>query len=210
MYIQDVMEFLINVPYKMSKFDPNDKYFKRAKEEGYRARSVFKLEEIQDRFKLIKSGDNVLDLGAAPGSFLQYIAKIVGKRGSAVGVDLQKIESFKESNIETFVGDIFDDKVYSQIDIDKFDVITSDLAPKTSGVAFMDGGRSLDLNLKVLEICEKHLKKRGSVLMKILPGFNEGELVGPAKIMFKQVKKVRPKAIRKSSGESYIVCLRKI
>ena len=67
----------------MGKFDPNDKYFKRAKEEGYRARSVFKLEEIQEKFKLIKSGDNVLDLGAAPGSFLQYISKIVGERGSA-------------------------------------------------------------------------------------------------------------------------------
>ncbi len=194
----------------MGKFDPNDKYFKRAKEEGYRARSVFKLEEIQEKFKLIKSGDNVLDLGAAPGSFLQYISKIVGERGSAVGVDLQKIESLKFSNVKTYVGDVFDDKVYTKIGIDQFDVITSDLAPKTSGVAFLDGGRSLDLNLKVLEVCEKHLKKGGNALMKILPGFSESELVGPAKGMFKQVRKVRPKAIRKSSGESYIVCLKKI
>ena len=194
----------------MNKFNLQDKYFQRAKEEGYRARSVFKLEEIQERFKIIRLGDNVLDLGAAPGSFLQYIAKVVGEKGSAVGIDLQEIESFKESNIKTYVGDIFDDNSYSQINVDKFDVITSDLAPKTSGVAFMDGGRSLDLNLKVLEVCEKHLKKGGNAIMKILPGFNEGELVSPTKELFKQVKKFRPKAIRKSSGESYIVCLKKI
>lgn len=195
----------------MSKqFNIQDKYSIEAREQGYRARSVFKLEEIQEKFKLIKSGDNVLDLGAAPGSFLQYISKIVGEKGSAIGIDLQEVESFKESNIKTYVGDIFDDKVYEHMNIKQFDVITSDLAPKTSGVAFMDGGRSLDLSLKVLEVCEKHLKKGGNAVMKILPGFNEGELVGPAKKMFRQVRKVRPKAIRKSSGESYIVCLKKI
>ncbi len=194
----------------MNKFNVQDQYSKKAREQGYRARSIFKLEEIQDKFKLIKSGDNVLDLGAAPGSFLQYISKIVGENGGAIGIDLQKIESLRLSNVETYVGDIFDDKVYTQIDIDQFDVITSDLAPKTSGVAFMDGGRSFDLNLKVLEVCEKHLKKGGNAVMKILSGFSEGELVGPAKQMFKQVRKMRPKAIRKSSGESYIVCLKKI
>ena len=194
----------------MSRFDTQDKYSKKAREQGYRARSVFKLEEIQEKFKLIKSGDYVLDLGAAPGSFLQLISKIVGAVGGAVGIDLEKIQSLPELNIKTYVGDIFDDKVYNKIGINKFNVITSDLAPKTSGVAFLDGGRSLELNLKVLEVCEKHLKKGGNAVMKILPGFNEGELIGPAKEMFKQVKKVRPKAIRKSSGESYIVCLKKL
>lgn len=194
----------------MNKFNVQDKYSIEARKQGYRARSVFKLEEIQEKFKLIKSGDNVLDLGAAPGSFLQYISKIVGEKGGAIGIDLQEIESLRLSNVKIYVGDIFDDRVYKQIDIDLFDVITSDLAPKTSGVAFMDAGRSLDLNLKVLEVCEKHLKKGGNAVMKILPGFSEGELVGPAKGMFKQVRKVRPKAIRKSSGESYIVCLNKI
>ncbi|MBN2087730.1 RlmE family RNA methyltransferase [Candidatus Peregrinibacteria bacterium] len=192
----------------MSRFDTQDKYFQKAKQLGYRARSVFKLEEIQTKFNLIKHGDNVLDLGAAPGSFLQYISKIVGEKGSAVGIDLQKIESFPQPNIKTYVGDIFDDKVYKEIGIRRFEVITSDLAPKTSGVAFLDGGRSLDLSLKVLDVCDKYLKKGGNALIKILPGFNEGDLVGELKKKFKSVKKCRPKAIRKTSGESYLVCMR--
>ena len=112
-------------------------------------------------------------------------------------------------NVKTFVGDIFDDAVYKDIGIDKFDVITSDLAPKTSGIKFLDAGRSLDLSLKVLDVAKDRLKKGGSVVIKILPGFNEGELIGPAKMMFKQVRKIRPKAIRKSSGESYIIFLGK-
>jgi len=200
----------------MSKqFDPNDKYAQEAKKQGYRARSVFKLEDVQNKFRVLKPGNKVLDLGAAPGSFLQFISKVIGEKGLAIGVDLQKIEPFPESNnIFTYIGDIFQDSIYERIAKDfnpnQFDVITSDLAPKTTGVAFMDGGRSLDLNLKVLDVCSKYLKKGGNAVMKILPGFNEGELVGPAKKMFKQVKKTRPRAIRKSSGESYIVCLNKL
>ena len=197
------------------KFDPQDKYFQKAKDEGYRARSAFKLEEIQERYKIIKPGNRVLDLGAAPGSFLQCISKIIGEKGVAIGVDLQRIEPLKESNnIFTYVGDIFEDFVYEKIksdfNSDQFNVITSDLAPKTTGVPFIDGGASLDLNLQVLEVAKKYLKKGGSCVMKILPGFNEGELIGPAKKIFKQVKKYRPKAVRKSSNESYVVCLNKI
>ncbi|MBU0578067.1 RlmE family RNA methyltransferase [Patescibacteria group bacterium] len=199
----------------MSKqFDPQDKYFNRAKQEGYRARSAFKLEEIQERYKIIKPGDKVLDLGAAPGSFLQYIFKVVGEKGIAVGIDLQEIESFPDKNILTFKGDIYDEKLYKkivqQIGMEEFDVITSDLAPKTSGVKFVDGGRSLDLSLQVLEIAKNYLKKDGGCVMKILPGFNEGELLSVVNKMFKTVKKFRPKAVRKSSGESYVICLDKL
>lgn len=198
----------------MPKFDPQDKFFKKAKEEGYRARSAFKLGEIQDRFKIMKKGDNVLDLGSAPGSFLQYISKVIGEKGIVVGVDLQNIEPFKEDNIHSFIGDIFEDSVYKKIEeklqVSEFDVITSDLAPKTSGISFMDGGASLDLSLKVLDVAKTYLKKGGNCIIKILPGFNEGDLILVANKMFKQVKKLRPEAIRKSSGESYVVCLGKL
>jgi len=117
-------------------------------------------------------------------------------------------------NVRTYAGDIFDDelnkKIVQENNIGKFDVITSDLAPGTSGVKFLDAGRSLDLSLKVLDIAGKYLKNGGSAVIKILPGFNEGDLIGKAKILFKTVKKFRPEAVRKSSGEKYIICLGKL
>ncbi len=191
-------------------FTPQDRYFKKAKDEGYRARSVFKLESVQNRFHIIKPGDRVLDLGAAPGSFLQYISKITGEKGIAIGIDLQEIKAMGLKNVKTFKGDIFDDAIYGKIGIDEFDVITSDLAPSTSGIRFLDAGRSLDLSLKVLDVAKKFLKRGGSLLIKFLPGFNEGDLLKPAGAMFKTVKKIRPEAIRKTSGESYLVCLNKL
>lgn len=190
-------------------YQPKDKYFEKAKEKGYRARSVFKLEAIDDRFKLLKPGMKVLDLGAAPGSFLQYISEAIGPKGLTVGIDLQAIEGLGLDNVLTYRGDIFDDELYKKIvqenGVSQFDLITSDLAPKTTGIPFVDGGASLDLSLQVLNVAEDYLKKGGGVVMKILPGFNEGELIGRTKKLFKQVKKFRPEAIRRSSGESYII-----
>ncbi len=198
----------------MNRFNPQDKYFRKAKEEGFRARSAFKLDGIQNRFNLIKPGMNVLDLGAAPGSFLQYIGSQVGEKGLAVGIDLQQIEPFEENNILTFAGDICDDERVQEIidfvHVKGFNLITSDLAPKTTGIANIDGNASLQMNLQVLEIAKKHLRRGGGVIMKMLGGFNEGDLIGQARKMFRQVKKFRPDAIRKSSNESYIICLGRI
>lgn len=197
----------------MSHFNPHDKYFKRAKEEGYRARSVFKLEGIQSRFHLLKPGMKVLDLGCAPGSFLQYIGQQVGDKGIAIGFDLQQIDSFQEKQIQAFQVDIYDEAMIDQtlehLNLKQFDLITSDLAPKTTGIPFVDGGASLELNLQVLELAKRYLRRGGGVVMKILSGFNEGDLIGEARKLFKQVKKYRPEAIRKSSHESYIIGLNK-
>lgn len=190
-------------------YQPQDKFFKQAKTQGYRARSAFKLQAIDERYHLFRPGQRVLDLGAAPGSFLQYIRQQVGEKGIAVGVDLQKITPFGEPNVHTFVGDVFDEKrmaeIMEQLNIKSFDVITSDMAPKTTGIKFVDGGASLDLNLQVLELSQKYLRSGGHVVMKILPGFDEGELMGPTKNLFKQVKKYRPPAVRRSSRESYVI-----
>lgn len=197
----------------MSQFNPHDKYFKRAKAEGFRARSAFKLEGIQEKFDLIKPGMKVLDLGAAPGSFLQYIGRQVGGSGLGVGLDLQEIKPFDEANIKAFVADIYDDErveeVIKETGVRGFHLVTSDLAPKTTGIPSLDGNASLELNLQVLAIAKRHLRRGGGVVMKILSGFNEGDLIGQARKMFKQVKKFRPQAIRKSSHESYIIGLKK-
>lgn len=195
----------------MAQYQPQDKYFKKAKEEGFRARSAFKLQAIDERYHLVNPGMKVLDLGAAPGSFLQYISQVVGPKGLGIGIDLQKIEELQLPNVRTYQGDINDKELYKKIvqenGLKQFDLITSDLAPKTTGIPFVDGGASLDLNLRVLETAKTYLKKDGAVVMKILPGFNEGDLIGEARKQFTTVKKFRPQAIRKTSGESYIICL---
>ncbi len=194
-------------------YQSQDRFFKKAKDEGYRARSVYKLEEIQKRFHLIKSGDRVLDLGAAPGSFMQFIRKIVGKSGLVIGIDLKPIKPFKQSNIKSYAGDIFDDNVYKNIlsenDLSEFDVITSDLAPATTGIKSVDAGRSFQLNEQVLKVAEQYLKPGGHVVLKAFPGADYSNLIALAKKQFKQAKLFRPEAVRKSSREVYIIGINK-
>ena len=192
---------------------PQDKYFKKAKEQGYRARSVFKLEELQNKYHLIRPGDKVLDLGAAPGSFIQYIQKIIGKDGLLIGLDLTPIKPFSQPNVKAYVGDIFDDKIYDMIfknhSVRRFDVVTSDLAPATSGIKFVDAGRSFDLNCQVLKVAEKYLKSGGNLVIKAFPGADHGQLIAKARALFEMVHVVKPEAVRNTSREEYLVGLRK-
>ena len=192
---------------------PQDKYFKKAKEQGYRARSVFKLEELQNKFHLIRPGDKVLDLGAAPGSFMQYIQKIIGKDGLLIGLDLTPIKPFSQPNVKAYVGDIFDEKVYDKIfkehKVHRFDVVTSDLAPATSGIKFVDAGRSFDLNCQVLKVAEQYLRPGGNLVIKAFPGADHGQLIAKARVLFEKVQIAKPEAVRNTSREEYIVCLRK-
>ena len=198
----------------MSKFEPKDKYFQKAKEEGYRARSVFKLQAIQERFKIIKKGDCVLDLGCAPGSFLQYILELIGSEGKAFGIDLQEMDIFDDSNITTYQGDAFDDELYKKIvqenDIKYFDTITSDMAPNTSGIKSVDSGRSFELNNHVVEVARKYLKKGGNLLFKAFPGPDHQLMIKRLKNEYSKMTIFKPDAVRKSSIEEYVICLRKI
>lgn len=192
---------------------PQDKFFKKAKEQGYRARSVFKLEELQNQYHLIRSGDNVLDLGAAPGSFMQYIRKIIGKDGMIIGLDLTPIMPFSQPNAKAYVGDIFDEKIYDKIlkenKVRRFDVITSDLAPATSGIKFVDAGRSFDLNMQVLKVAEQYLRPGGNLVIKAFPGADHGQLIAKARALFEKVHMAKPQAVRNTSREEYLVGLRK-
>lgn len=193
-------------PYKVQ-----DKYFHRAKEMGYRARSAFKLLEIQEKFHVLKPGQKVLDLGAAPGSFLQVISKIVGPGGMAIGIDLQAIAPFREKNIHTFAEDIFEsDKVMDFIesrDFDKVDVVTSDLAPNTSGIRDIDQGRSADLTAEAFIIAKRFLKSRGSFVAKVFQGGELQELLREIKKNFHKVSLFKPHATRDRSFETYIVAI---
>lgn len=192
-------------------YKPQDRFFQKAKEEGFRARSVYKLEAIQNRFHLIKNGDNVLDLGAAPGSFMQFIIKVIGPKGKVIGVDLKPIKAFKTPNAKSYEADIFDEKIYQKIlaenNLYAFDVVTSDLAPSTTGIKSLDAGRSFQLNEQVLAVCGKYLKRGGNVVLKAFPGADHSELIAIAKKQFRNVKMLKPEAVRDTSREVYVIGL---
>lgn len=192
-------------PYKVK-----DKYFLRAKEEGYRARSAYKLQEIQEKFRIIRTGDYVLDLGAAPGSFLQFIAKIIGQNGKAVGIDLQEIEAVAP-NVFLLQEDIFNvEKIsvfLSLLNISKFDVVTSDLAPKTTGIRDLDQGLSAELTEEAWKLAEKFLKPGGHFVAKVFEGGDLPYLLKKMKSHFSKVSLYKPNATRDRSFETYIVAL---
>jgi 23S rRNA (uridine2552-2'-O)-methyltransferase len=145
-------------------FIVQDPYYEKAKKLGYRARSAFKLLEIQEKFHLIKPKMNVLDIASAPGSFLQVIAKIVGQTGKVVGIDIQKIDpNLGFQNIYLLQESVFEfEKIRLYLDtlgIGQFDLITSDIAPSTTGMTGIDQYRSIELNLAILDVAEVFLKK---------------------------------------------------
>lgn len=194
----------------MSKpYNPRDGFFRRAKKEGYRARSVFKLEEIQERYKVIKKGDKVLDLGAAPGSFLQYISKIIGDKGFALGVDLKEIPGSLGENTATAVCDItnFDalHSIMEQAGIILWDVITSDIAPATTGIKDVDHARSIELSEQALDVAQQYLKSGGNIVFKVFTGEDFVPFLDKVKSSFKKVHCCKPKAVRDRSREMYIV-----
>lgn len=190
-------------------YNVQDKYFQLAKEQGYRARSAFKLLEIQEKYHLIHRGDTVVDLGAAPGSFLQVISELVGGAGTAVGFDLQEIVPFEEENIHAFVQDIMDkDAIFARLEelgLKKADVVTSDLAPKTSGIRDLDQGRSAELTDQAFFIATRILKKGGNFVGKIFEGEEMQAVIKRMKTRFKKVSVFKPASSRDRSFETFVV-----
>ncbi|MDP6562097.1 MAG: RlmE family RNA methyltransferase, partial [Candidatus Peribacteraceae bacterium] len=130
------------------RYTPNDKWSQKAAAEGYRARSVYKLMELDEKFRLIKPGMTILDLGAAPGSWSQYAAEILDGNGRVIAIDLTEIEPIE--GVETHIADITDTKALDAILPEKVDLIISDLAPKTSGIKDIDQWKSVELSQTVL------------------------------------------------------------
>ncbi|MFT7184353.1 MAG: 23S rRNA (uridine2552-2'-O)-methyltransferase [Oceanicoccus sp.] len=190
-------------------FVVQDEFFNRAKTEGYRARSAFKLKEIQTKFKLIKKGHTVVDLGAAPGSFMQVILRLVGSEGNVFGIDLQEIESFDVSNAHSLKADIYNkDQVIDalkQAGFEKIDVLTSDLAPKTTGIKDIDQGRSAELTDQALYIATQLLKPGGHFVGKVFEGADFQWLLRRVKRRFKKVSVFKPSSCRDRSFETYII-----
>ena len=186
-----------------------DHYFRRAKKEDYLARSVYKLEQIQKKYKILRAGARVLDLGAAPGSWLQLAGSIAGHSGFVAGIDIKPFEHSFPRHVLTFEGDIFDEEFTGKI-LDAygpFDVVLSDMAPSTSGIRVADCARSALLFERALEIARSALKPEGHFLGKIFQGSEFHAILIEIKKQFAQVRVIRPDATRKQSKEVYILAM---
>lgn len=190
-----------------------DHYFKKAKSEGYRARSAYKLIETNKKYRLLKSDDFVLDIGAAPGSWLQFVAPIIGEKGLVIGIDLESIVPLpgNPKNVKTAALDIFNPEVEQKIlalSGDKlFDVILSDAAPKTTGQKEFDQELSRELVQRVFELAERLLKPGGNMAVKMFEGPDVPALVKEQRTHFCAFKIFKPLASKKASKEIYLVGL---
>lgn len=192
----------------MSKRRRPDHFTNRAKKSGYAARSVYKLEEIQRRFKLVKPGSRVLDLGAAPGSWTQYAAKVVGPHGRVIAVDLSPITATLPDWVQTVVGDITDAAMIEQLAAaGPFDAVICDAAPSTTGNRIVDTTRSAALVETAFAIADRVLAAGGAAVAKVFQGGAEADLVAGLRARYHSVSRVRPQATRKESFEAFVVAI---
>jgi 23S rRNA (uridine2552-2'-O)-methyltransferase len=188
-------------------FNPKDRFFHKAKKEGFLARSAYKLDEVQAKYRLIKPGDFVVDLGAAPGAWSQVAQKVVGSHGRVVGLDLKPVE-FSAPNTAFYQMDVFqlDPAIFEGREVS---VLLSDMAPNTTGIRSVDQARSEELCREVLKICDQHLKVGGSLMMKLFEGGEAEAIVKGVKQRFHDIKRLKPEAVRKGSFETYLIGFKK-
>jgi 23S rRNA (uridine2552-2'-O)-methyltransferase len=185
-----------------------DYYWRKSKEEGYPARSVFKLQEIQEKYRLIRPGNAVLDLGASPGSWSLYILDLLAGGGSVTAADLNSPDRklLSRRGFRFIQGDFTSAEILEAILASApYDVVVSDAAPSTTGNRTMDTARSLDLARQVLAIAEKALKPGGNLTLKIFQGGEEKEILDWMRGRFAAARAFKPKASRRDSMETYFV-----
>jgi 23S rRNA (uridine2552-2'-O)-methyltransferase len=196
----------------MPRFIVKDTFYKKAKDAGYRARSAYKLEEIQKRFRVIRKGEAVLDLGAAPGSWLQVESSLVGASGLVVGLDILPVKALSLSNVIVKQADIREIDVAAllvEIGRPAFDVVTSDIAPNLSGIRDVDNANIHDLYRAVVNIVERGLKKGGNLVIKLFFSPDLKDMTKELKPLFSKVATFKPEASRDVSSEVYLVALGK-
>jgi 23S rRNA (uridine2552-2'-O)-methyltransferase len=184
----------------------NDPYVERAKKEGYRSRAAFKILEIQEKFKIIKKNDIVIDLGAAPGGWSQIASKMCKK---VVAIDLIDMDSFP--NVDFIKGDFLDEtsieKIKAILPTGKADVILSDMAPNTCGIKKVDHLRIMNLVEAVIEFAKETLNIGGNMVAKVFQGGTESELLKELKKHFEKIVHFKPQSSRKDSSEIYLIAL---
>ena len=183
-----------------------DIYVRQSKVDGYRARSAYKLIEINEKFKIFKGGLSVLDIGAAPGSWSQYVTKVV-KNGKIISLDLKKMESIK--NTIQIKGDFTDPNTQKEIKAllsNGLDVVMSDMAVNTTGIKNIDSIQTGELCKEAMNFSKEVISPNGFFISKIFMGGTFNEIVALGKKIFKEVKVFKPQSSRKDSKESFIIC----
>ena len=183
-----------------------DTYVRQSKVDGYRARSAYKLIEIDEKFKIFKGGMCIVDIGAAPGSWSQYVSKVV-KSGKIISLDIKEMEKIK--NTIQIKGDFTDISIQNQIKEylnKKSDVVMSDMAVNTTGIKNIDSIQTGELCKEAMFFSKEVISEKGFFISKIFMGSTFNEIVALGKKIFKEVKVFKPKSSRKDSKESFIIC----
>ena len=185
-------------------------YYKKAKEENYRSRATYKLVQANEKYGFIKRNNVVVDLGAAPGGWIQAARKMTGKNGFVLGVDLKPIEPFTQEYIRTIIADFTEPDIVEQIRSflpREADVVLSDAAPNITGVWEVDHAKQIDLATKALEIAQCVLRPQGNFFVKLFEGEMFNEFILKVKALFDTVKIVKPQASRQKSSEMYLLAM---
>lgn len=190
------------------RYNKKDFYHQKAKKEGFVARSAYKLQELQEKFHLLHRGNKVLDLGCAPGAWVQVALPLVGPQGMVVGVDIEAVTlthpQFRFLHRDAFTLQPGDLPEFP------FDVVLSDMAPKTSGVKIRDHALSVELCMHALGVAKRMLRPGGSLVMKLFEGEDLPQVRSALADAFQEVKMTRPQSTRQASMEIYLVGIKKI
>ena len=183
-----------------------DQYVRQSRTEGYRSRAIYKLKEIDEKYKILKNGIKLIDLGAAPGSWAQYAAKKI-KNGKIMSIDLKEISEIE--NIFKIKGDFTELECQNKIKKyfnDKVDVILSDMAVNTSGNKYLDSNSTGELCISAIKFSRNMLKSKGIFVSKLFMGSSFNDIMKEAKATFKEIRIYKPQASRKESKENFIIC----
>lgn len=192
----------------MSNFKVKDHYFNKAKNENFLARSVYKLEEIDEKYKILKSGMQVVDFGYHPGSWIQYTSKVIGDEGLVVGIDIRPLNKAFAAikNVKVYEKDIFDIHDLAQLGVEgQFDVVLSDMAPNTTGIKSLDQDRSLNLVESVFGLLPKFLRPGGNFVIKVFDSQHAQNFLKDQKNLFKEFHYLKPKSTRSISKEFFVI-----
>ncbi|MDP2340287.1 MAG: RlmE family RNA methyltransferase [Deltaproteobacteria bacterium] len=195
-----------------ARYDRHDHFYRQAKKDGFAARSIYKLDEIDRDYRILHKGDVVVDLGCAPGSWMQYVEEKVLPDGRAFGIDLLPVKVAFGPHVRTIIGDAFAVTLEDLMDahdgeLPSVDVVLSDMAPNTTGIRAVDQARSMALSERALEVALRLLRPGGRFVVKVLEGGDMKSFVTAIEQAFTTVKIRRPKSTRDGSTETFVVGL---
>ncbi|MBW2062739.1 MAG: RlmE family RNA methyltransferase [Deltaproteobacteria bacterium] len=180
-----------------------DFWSRKAREEKYPSRSVYKLKEVDLKYHLLRPGYRVLDLGSAPGGWMMYASERVGPQGRVVGLDLQPLKIRLAANMRFRQANVLEINPETLVEHGKFRLVISDLAPKTTGAKGVDQSRSLELTRAAFNLCQAVLLEEGAFLVKVFEGPDLTEFLNEFRSVFKTVRRVKPKSSRRFSSEIF-------